>query len=259
MVKQHVISRKCANIAGLVFGICSATSLPAQVTQVDYASLAGTQSTSMASIAGGPPPGTNYDSLLVINGVAAGEHFGGQTVTPLGNFDQLGDTATGALTLLPGTPGHNLDVFTSPAGPVLAGLGTLGFPENDAIGEGAVSFLFSSDQSEFGFRLAGGNGGNAYLGFFRDDGSLIQSVTLNNLPLIAAFGFTRDGGIHDIRGVSIWNDDVTGFGITNIRYDVASNLPEPASWAMMLLGFGAIGVAMRRRQSGRAGLIWNES
>jgi hypothetical protein len=27
-----------------------------------------------------------------------------------------------------------------------------------------------------------------------------------------------------------------------------SNVPEPASWAMMLLGFGAIGVALRRRR-----------
>jgi hypothetical protein len=217
-----------------------ATSLEAQITPVDYASLTGTQLISA---------GTNYDSILVISGVAFGEHFDGQNVTALGNFDQIGGSPTGPLTLLPGDPGHNLDVFQSPAGPVLAGLGTLGFPFNDGIGEGAVSLLFATDQSEFGFRLAGGNGGNAYISFFRDDGSLIESFTLNNLPLIAGFGFTRDGGLHDIRGVSIWNDDITGFGVTNIRYDVSS-VPEPATWAMMLLGFGAIGVTMRRRRRG---------
>ena len=253
MVKQHRILRKYARIVGLGLGVCSATSLPAQIAQVDYTALSGSQSISLASVPGGPPPGTNYDSILVINGVQFGERFDGQTVTPLGNFDQLGGSPTGPLTLLAGAPGHNLDVFNSPAGPVLTGLGTLGFPENDAIGEGAISLLFATDQSEFGFRLAGGNGGTAYISFFRDDGSLIQSFTLDNLPLIAGFGFARDGGVQDIRGVSIWNDDITGFGYSAFRYDVAS-VPEPATWAMMLLGFAAIGLAIRRRQRRGAGL-----
>lgn len=254
MVTQRVFFRKSAKIVGLTLAVCSATSLPAQVTQVNFANLTGTQSVSFASVPGGAPPGTNYDSILVVNDVGIGEHFSGQTVTPLGNFDQLGGSPAGGLTLLPGEAGHNLDVFQSPAGAVLSGVGTLGFPENDAIGEGAVSFLFATDQSEFGFGLAGGNGGNAYVSFFRQDGSLIESFTLSNLPLIAAFGFSRDGGIHDIRGVSIWNDDITGFGIRSLRYDVSS-VPEPASWGMMLVGFGAVGLAMRRRRSRRGSAV----
>jgi hypothetical protein len=253
MVKELMTLRKCVNIAGLAVGICSATSLPAQISQVDYTSLTGTQSVSFASVPGGPAPGTNYDSLIFVNGVNFGEHFSGQTVTPSGNFDQIGGSPTGPLTLLPGAPGQNLDVFTSPAGAVLSGNGTLGYPENDGIGEGAISLLFATDQSEFGFRLAGGNGGNAYVSFFRADGSLIETFTLANLPLITAFGFTRDGGVHDIRGVSIWNDDITGFGIPVIRYDVSS-LPEPGTWGMMLLGFGAVGFAMRSRRSRRVAL-----
>lgn len=94
--------------------------------------------------------------------------------------------------------------------------------------------------------MAGGNGGNAYVNFYRDDGTLIDSFTLGSLPLIASYGFVRDGGVQDIRGVSIWNDDPTGFGLSAIRSDVAA-VPEPTTWAMMLLGFGAIGSAMRRR------------
>lgn len=39
------------------------------------------------------------------------------------------------------------------------------------------------------------------------------------------------------------------FGVDNIRFDsVQSAVPEPATWAMMLLGFGAIGFGMRRRR-----------
>jgi len=248
MVKQHIGLRKCAMVfAGIGLGLFSATSLPAQVAQVDYSSLTGTQSASPASVTGGPGTGTNYDELLVINGVAFGEHFAGQTVSPLGNFDELSGTPSGGLTLLPGDPGHNLDVFQSPAGAVLSGVGTLGFPEFDGIGEGAVSLLFSTDQSQFGFGLAGGNGGNAYVSFFGDDGSLIDSFTLSNLPVIASYGFSREGGVHDIRGVSIWNDDVTGFGFRNFLFDVPSSVPEPATWAMMILGFGMLGAASRWR------------
>ena len=39
-----------------------------------------------------------------------------------------------------------------------------------------------------------------------------------------------------------------GPGTTSIQGFVAS-VPEPATWAMMLMGFGAIGFAMRRRRS----------
>jgi hypothetical protein len=253
MVKQHIAFRKCATVAALGFGLVCPAALPAEIIQVDYSTLSGTQFVSFGSVPGGAGAGTNYDGILAVGGVGFGERFSGQTVSALGNFDQLGGAPSGELTLVPGDAGHNLAVFTSPAGAVLAGVGTLGFPEFDAIGEGAVSFLFSTDQSEFGFQLAGGNGGNAYVGFFRSDGSLIEAFTLSSLPLIASYGFSRDGGVHDIRGVSIWNDDVTGFAFRGIRHDVASAVPEPATWAMMLFGFGAIGIAMRR-QPRKAGL-----
>ena len=37
----------------------------------------------------------------------------------------------------------------------------------------------------------------------------------------------------------------------NIVVDAAGAVPEPASWAMMILGLGAVGFAMRRRQNVR--------
>jgi hypothetical protein len=33
-----------------------------------------------------------------------------------------------------------------------------------------------------------------------------------------------------------------------LRVQALPAVPEPASWALMLLGFGAIGAAMRRRR-----------
>lgn len=250
--------RKClgkfARVLTALAALSGASALPAQITQVDYASLTGAEFVSLTGVTGGASPGTNYDNALVIDGVAFGERFAGQTVTPSGNFDILGGTPTAGLTLLSGSAGQNLTVFQAPPGPVLSGNGPLAWPTLNAIGEGAVSLLFTSDQSEFGFRLAGGNGGTANIAFFRLDGSLIQSLALGSLPLTAAYGFTRDGAIADIRGISIWNTDVTGIGLSGFRHDVVSGVPEPSTWAMMLGGFGLIGLALRRRRNEQRGI-----
>lgn len=261
MMTQHVVLRKhMPAIAAFAVSLLWSTSLPAQITQVNYAALTGAEFISFATVVGGPAPGTNYDNLVIINGVGLGERFAGQSLTAAGNFDQLGGSPSGGLTLIAGTPAHNLAFFQSPAGVVVSGIGTAGFPVFDSIGEGAVSLLFSSDQSEFGFRLAGGHGGNAFVDFFRGDGSLIQSIVLNNLPLTATYGFSRDGGLTDIRGISIWNNDRTGIGLAGFRHNVQSPVPESSTWAMMLLGFGALGASMRRSRRSRNGitqLAWN--
>ncbi len=40
-----------------------------------------------------------------------------------------------------------------------------------------------------------------------------------------------------------WANNIGGFAV-----DVAAAVPEPATWALMILGFGAIGATMRRRR-----------
>ena len=47
-----------------------------------------------------------------------------------------------------------------------------------------------------------------------------------------------------------WGPDGYDAGLDNIRFDaraITAAVPEPATWAMMILGFGLIGGAMRRR------------
>lgn len=39
-----------------------------------------------------------------------------------------------------------------------------------------------------------------------------------------------------------------GYGDNSGQYVIAVGVPEPASWAMMIAGFGLVGAAMRRRQ-----------
>lgn len=43
------------------------------------------------------------------------------------------------------------------------------------------------------------------------------------------------------------------FEVDNVNFSAA--VPEPATWAMMILGFGAVGFAMRRRSSVRTGAV----
>ena len=55
-------------------------------------------------------------------------------------------------------------------------------------------------------------------------------------------------------GVTNWSDDAydSGMafsGITVAGVPIGNAVPEPGTWAMMLLGFGAVGFAMRRRRA----------
>ena len=89
---------------------------------------------------------------------------------------------------------------------------------------------FSFDNGGLGYAL--GTGSN-FFGFQGVDGSSIATFNISITP----------GSIQDVRQIRL--DEVT---------NVAA-VPEPATWAFMLFGFGAIGVSMRRRRKQQQGAL----
>ena len=208
-------------------------------------------------VAGGGAPGTNYNAIFESGNATFAERFVGQTNTPAGNFDVLSGTPSASLSLALGATNQNLNIFVNASSQVLTGLGPLGFPSFDAIGEGSFAVLFDFDQSQFAFDLVGGNGGSAFVNFFRRDGSLIDSITLAGLS-DQSYGFIREGNVEDIAGISIHNNDLAGIGFDNLRHDIegvqdtpdddgpSTGVPAPASLALLGMALAAFGVVSRR-------------
>ena len=112
-----------------------------------------------------------------------------------------------------------------------------------AIGYGSVSFLWGSMDAYNTISLLGAGGavlqqwtgGQVYQ---PSNGDQLGAATNRRVT------FTTDGAaIHGLRLES----NQPAFEVDDIAF--AQAVPEPATWAMMLLGFGAVGYSMRRRKA----------
>ncbi len=195
----------------------SVTPVGSMIVAVDPTSVPCIQIATFNDVLGGETPGANYDGLVWSGGLQFAERFMGQIVSYSGDFDVVQEIPISPLTLQVGTPGQNLDVFAYTSN-VLTGLGHLGYPDLDAIGEGSIAMYFPSPQSRVSFKLVGGNGGAATLGFYRADGSLIDNVVVSGLADLG-YGFATSDGTPSISGILIQNTDPSGIGVVDICYD----------------------------------------
>jgi PEP-CTERM motif len=83
---------------------------------------------------------------------------------------------------------------------------------------------------------------NLYLG---DDGSGQQPYINYSFNLLSLAGITA-GNSYQIRFGQVDNQFFFQQGVDNVSITTAA-VPEPASWALMIAGFGLVGGAMRRR------------
>ena len=109
-----------------------------------------------------------------------------------------------------------------------------------------MSFSFGDPVSAFLAELAVGsiNGSTLALSAYNASGKLLETVSFSAEDFASGFyGLQR--AANDISRI-----DVSGyyFGVRNIETltSVTSAVPEPATWAMMIVGFGGAGVLIRR-------------
>ncbi len=123
--------------------------------------------------------------------------------------------------------------------------------------------LTSGPTDYFGLWASALDGGNAVA--FYKGGTLIDTISLVAQPLdssyngnpnpaflgqdggekFAFFNFVVSGGYDEVRLIQ---NNGGGFELDNITVGTTAPVPEPASWAMLVAGFGLIGVGLRRRR-----------
>jgi PEP-CTERM motif len=120
---------------------------------------------------------------------------------------------------------------------------------------GPIAILFNIDVSGVGFDggFFDAIGSTGIRAFDRAGNTL---GTFSNVKTgIDFLGLVTDDDSELIAGVelTLTGAEPAGFNIDNLRFGragqiIAPQVPEPATWAMMLAGFGIVGGAMRRRQ-----------
>ena len=97
-------------------------------------------------------------------------------------------------------------------------------------------------------------GGTVFAGNILAD----QSITLGSgASILCGRAIALNGAVtmigntvsNNCSGVGNYGSGRTDFGSAGYSGSGVTAAPEPSTWAMMLLGFGGVGVAMRRRQS----------
>jgi hypothetical protein len=153
--------------------------------------------------------------------------------------------------------GNNTVAFT---GTTVGGGSSISANGGQARVEGASGLQLSTvqfgltDQATFNnleFNLFGGTATSVTFSITDNEGQLF---TFANLALGSGENFFGFQGIQNetIRNVAF---TLNGGGISDVRqirldgFAAASAVPEPTTWAMMLIGFGAVGYSMRSRKN----------
>ncbi|QKR99068.1 PEPxxWA-CTERM sorting domain-containing protein [Sphingomonas sp. CL5.1] len=124
------------------------------------------------------------------------------------------------------------------------------------VGTGDFDIYFNYDQTQWETGSASGGSGGfggtpAAAGFNAGTGN--ASGTYYQIPGSLTTGSFEDNGTNPLIGQT--NDNVPGQYLFQVRAGQVivppptGGVPEPATWAMMILGFGAVGGIMRRRRT----------
>lgn len=140
---------------------------------------------------------------------------------------------------------------TSGADPAV---GNQGDPYLSVLGGGTANFVFTGGISQLGLDYGSADAYNTFVLHFATGPD--QTVTGTQIVASADGNQTQPRTNGRLTFFAGSGPAITGLTLTSSQnsletdnYGVIGAVPEPSTWAMMLLGFGAAGVAMRRRKS----------
>ncbi|MHA6722701.1 PEPxxWA-CTERM sorting domain-containing protein [Sphingomonas sp. RS2018] len=146
-----------------------------------------------------------------------------------------------------GAAGNVIRTVNIGAGSIVTGVGydvTITASSPSYLSEAALAFTNSANTA--GVLLTPGVGVNS-----PGSGTYVDAVDLTAEDLnftVGSDGILRLEFFETFNDSSVSPDAIWTRGTITFRYDEAiAAVPEPATWAMMTLGFGAVGFAMRRR------------
>lgn len=215
----------------------------------------------LVTITGAAHANSTIDTLPSWNGSSFISSFGGSN----GGTGVYGETFTA-----PGGPLHSYTFEVNDQGvrmndivaEVFAWSGNLegGNPSQGATGPALFTSAPFTITGENGFQAVTVYTGNLtlttgdnYVILFADTGT---DAAFAHFGLVGNGLAAGDGGFnyfnnnHTLGDISGTWDDGVNFG--SLAYDATFGVPEPAAWALMILGVGAVGVAARRRRKGSA-------
>lgn len=117
------------------------------------------------------------------------------------------------------------------------------------VGGGLFDFV-SVDLANIFNNQDGQPGGDVLFSFFDGVNTTTQTVTLDALPGLQTFTFNRTGLVSlTFKAVTTNEVQTDNFVLDAPGGTTGTGVPEPATWALMLAGFGLAGAALRRRRA----------
>jgi hypothetical protein len=119
---------------------------------------------------------------------------------------------------------------------------------------GGGTFDFNSvDLTDIFNNQDGQLGGDVLFSFFDGLNTTTQTVTIDALPGFQTFSFNRTGLVSvSFKAVTTNEVQTDNFVLDAGGGGTVGGVPEPATWAMMLVGFGLMGGALRHRRAALA-------